>query len=153
MVKEIESGRGPERAVAVTRLLTARVGPKDAELRTQVLGALLDFAPFAEDEWVADEVLASVARLGVLDGPLHPLMQTGLKSTDPERRATAAFNSRDIDAFLEAVCDALRKGLGAGSAFVYELGPAADLTVLTGVPSQVLESIHSFAASEDLLDV
>lgn len=68
------------------------------------------------------------------------------------RLSQLALTIADVDAFLEAACDALKSGLGVSHAFVYEVGPAADLTVLTGVPSRVLTSVPSFAASEELLE-
>jgi outer membrane protein assembly factor BamB len=52
--------------------------------------ALLTFAPFADDEAVAEEVRAALAALAVRDGKPEPAVVAALTDTAPAKRAAAA---------------------------------------------------------------
>ena len=84
LIKKIESTLGPEQPIAVARLLAAR----------QVAGAievLLNYLPYVNDEWVEEEVLASLGDLTVRGSKIDPLLEKGLKDDLVGRRAAAIY--------------------------------------------------------------
>src|SRR5262245_5525557 len=68
--------------VAAARLLALRK-PAGA------LEVLMNFMPFADNERVADEVRATLAKLGVRDGKVDTVLRAALTDKHPVRRATA----------------------------------------------------------------
>jgi HEAT repeat protein len=83
-ISKIERGPGPMLPVAAARVLAQRNPPGAIE-------ALFNYVPFAEDEWVEEEVLISLAGLGVRQDRVDPLLQTALKDARPWRRAAGAY--------------------------------------------------------------
>ncbi len=77
--------------MAAARLLSLRTAPKSVALHEKTLKALLSYLPSCDDEYAEDEVLACVARLGLKEGKLDPILAAALKDKDADRRATAAF--------------------------------------------------------------
>jgi hypothetical protein len=82
-LKTLEAKSPAVLASATVRLLKVRV-PAGA------VTALLDFAPYAPDEYVAEELLDAVYTLGVRKGKLDPALDAALKDAQPARRAIAA---------------------------------------------------------------
>jgi HEAT repeat protein len=83
-ISKIERGPGPMLPVSAARVL-ARRNPPGA------LAALLNYVPFAEDEWVEEEVLMTLASLGVRQDKVDPLLESALKDSQPWRRAAVAY--------------------------------------------------------------
>jgi HEAT repeat protein len=88
-LEKIEVGAGPERPAAAARLLAARrfEGPARAREAVEVL---LDYTPFAGDEWLEEEVLRAAGALAARQGQLD-LLAAALKDRRPERRAAAGY--------------------------------------------------------------
>ncbi|HYT93770.1 MAG TPA: HEAT repeat domain-containing protein, partial [Gemmataceae bacterium] len=82
-IKKIEGGPGPEQPAAAARLLVLRQ-PKEA------VEVLLDYIPFADEEWLADEILNALGILAQRQGKMDYLLAT-LKDPQPERRGVAAY--------------------------------------------------------------
>jgi HEAT repeat protein len=70
-------------SAACVRLLRARK-------LDNVVGAILEFAPYAPDESVAEEILDAVYALGYRKGKLDPALDAALKDEQRSRRAIAA---------------------------------------------------------------
>jgi HEAT repeat protein len=68
--------------VAAARLLALRK-PAGA------VAVLLDYMPFADNERVADEIRATLAKIGLRDGKAEPTLRAALTDKHPVRRATA----------------------------------------------------------------
>jgi HEAT repeat protein len=83
-LEEIERGPGNSLPMAAVRLL-ARRAPAGA------VEALLNYAPFADDEYVEDEVLAALAALGLRGGKAAPPLAAALADAQAARRAAAAY--------------------------------------------------------------
>jgi HEAT repeat protein len=83
-LQKIENGDGPELAVAAARLLVIRQPAGAVEV-------LLDYLPGVQDEWVKDEVLASLGALAVRHDSVNPVLMAALQADAPGRRATAAY--------------------------------------------------------------
>jgi HEAT repeat protein len=83
-LEEIERGPGSALPAAAVRLL-ARRRPAGA------LEVLLTYAPFADDEFVEDEVLAALAALGLRGGKAAPPLTDALADAQAPRRAAAAY--------------------------------------------------------------
>jgi HEAT repeat protein len=99
MIEEKEPRAGL--AAAALRLVALRKSAGAAAV-------LLSYAPFAEDEVVAGDLLTTLTVLAVRDGNPHPIVLNALKDEQPLRRALAA----------EALC---RAGVGAKRADVEQL--------------------------------
>jgi HEAT repeat protein len=69
--------------VAVVRLLALRKPPGAVE-------ALLEYLPFADDQHVADEIVAALTEVGLPGGVPHPALVKALQDPIPVRRATVA---------------------------------------------------------------
>jgi HEAT repeat protein len=74
----------PAHAAAAARLIRARA-PVGA------VGVLLAYVPDAADEAVEDEVLLTLAVLGVVEGRVAPSLVEAIKDPEPARRAAAAL--------------------------------------------------------------
>jgi HEAT repeat protein len=83
-VSKIERGPGPMLPVAAARVLATSNSPGAIE-------TLLDYVPFAEDEWVQEEVLLALAGVGVRQGKVDATLRAGLKDKQPWRRAAVAY--------------------------------------------------------------
>jgi HEAT repeat protein len=83
-VSQIERGPGASLTTAAVRALV-RLNPSGA------LPALLNYFPFADDEWVEDEVLTGVGRLGARQGRIDPILYATLRDLSARGRAAAAF--------------------------------------------------------------
>lgn len=84
IMKKIDSSSGPELPVSAARLLASRNTPGAIE-------ALLNFLPYANDEWVEEEVLGSVGQLTIKGDKIDPLLSEALKDKFAERRAAAVY--------------------------------------------------------------
>jgi HEAT repeat protein len=80
-----EIGAGPDPALegAAVRALV-RQAPAEA------VAALLDYYPFAAEDWVEDEVLTALGTLGVRAGKVDAALLAALKDPLPARRGAAA---------------------------------------------------------------
>jgi hypothetical protein len=83
-LEQIERGPGSSLPLAAVRLL-ARRRPAGA------LEALLTYVPFADDEFVEDEVLAALVALGPRGGKAAPPLAAALADAQAPRRAAAAY--------------------------------------------------------------
>jgi hypothetical protein len=85
-LEEIERQQGTAATLppAAARLLAAR-RPAGA------IEALLNYLPFNEDEWVEEEVLDAMRRLGLSQGKADPALIQALVSPVATRRSAAAF--------------------------------------------------------------
>ncbi|HZT82897.1 MAG TPA: HEAT repeat domain-containing protein, partial [Gemmataceae bacterium] len=117
-LKQIESGVSSSFVAAAARVLAARKPDGAVE-------ALLGYAPFAEDDTVAEAVRNGVAALAVRDGKPEPAVVQALADKAPARRAAAAFALSRVESQRPAVrkllkdADAtvrLRAGLGLAAA-------------------------------------
>jgi len=88
-IDEIRRGPGPALSAAVVRLL-ARPPVKDHDTATAVR-TLLQFVPFADDEWVEEEALTSLCLLSVQRTEIDPLLAAALTDPFPARRGAAAY--------------------------------------------------------------
>ena len=88
-LKRIESGSRLEVSAAAARLLAARPfkQPQDARAAVKVL---LDYLPFAADDWLEEEVLKAIGVLAERHGQMD-LLVTACKSQLPEWRAGAGY--------------------------------------------------------------
>jgi HEAT repeat protein len=84
ILRKIESGQGPEHPAAAARLLAARGAPGAVE-------ALFNYLPYVTDEWIEEEVMASLGALTVQPGKMDPVLSEFLKDTLAGRRAAAAY--------------------------------------------------------------
>jgi hypothetical protein len=80
----IEGGEAAALTAAAVRLLAVRKPLRAAEV-------LLAYLPFAADEAIEEEALATLGVLGVRDGKTDPLLPRALKDPEPARRAAAAL--------------------------------------------------------------
>ncbi len=83
-IKAIARGPGPALPAAAARVLAQRRPPG-------AVAALLNYLPFIDDDWLMDEVLASLGALAVSPGKVDPLVVAALKDSLPVRRAGAAY--------------------------------------------------------------
>jgi len=83
-IRAIAHGPGPVLPAAAVRLLRHRK-PEGA------CGVLLGYVPFVDNEAVEEEVLLALQALGVRDGKADPVLLSGLRGQDPERRSAAAL--------------------------------------------------------------
>ncbi len=83
-IEKIERVSGPEVEAAAARML-AHHNPKGT------LEVLLNYYSFAADEWVKDEVLASLGKAGIQKGKVDPFLLTALQSQKTDQRAAVAF--------------------------------------------------------------
>jgi HEAT repeat protein len=83
LIKTIEA-MGPEVPVAAVRILAHRQAPGAVE-------ALLGYLSSADDDWIEEEVLASLARLTVWHGKVDPRLLQALDDREPGSRAAAAY--------------------------------------------------------------
>ncbi len=83
-LEEIDRGPGSALAVAAVRLLALRQ-PSGA------VQSLLTYLPFADDEWVEDEILTALNTLGVQQGTVDAALVTAVRDPQPVRRAAAAL--------------------------------------------------------------
>jgi HEAT repeat protein/outer membrane protein assembly factor BamB len=82
-IEEIENGPGPQLPMAAARLLAARK-PAGA------IPVLLAYVPFAEDDQVEEEILATLLALVPPKGPLDAALTSALGDAAPTRRGAAA---------------------------------------------------------------
>jgi hypothetical protein len=82
-LKALEAKSPAALASAAVRLIKVRA-PAGA------VAGLLEFAPHAPDEFVADEILDAVYTLGVRQGKVDAALDAALKDAQPARRAIAA---------------------------------------------------------------
>jgi HEAT repeat protein len=83
-IRKIETGPGPELPAAAARLLSLRRPPEGVEV-------LVNYLPFADDEGVREEVLASLGVLGIGQGKVDPRLVACLRATAADRRAAAVY--------------------------------------------------------------
>lgn len=83
-VAVIEGGAEVTLAQAAARLLAARQPAGAAAV-------IVAYLPLASDEAVAEELLATLARVGVRDGQVDPAVAAALDDAAPVRRAAAAW--------------------------------------------------------------
>jgi HEAT repeat protein len=83
-LEEIERGPGSALPVAAARLLALRK-PAGA------IESLLLYLPFADDDWVEEEVLTTLNTLSVQQGAVDPALLRALHDPHPARRAAAAL--------------------------------------------------------------
>ncbi len=83
-ISKIERGPGPMLPVAAARVLALRHPPGAIE-------TLLNYVPFAEDEWVEEEVLSVIADLGLREDRVDPVLAAGLKDAQAWRRGAVAY--------------------------------------------------------------
>jgi hypothetical protein len=83
-LQEIERGPGAALPVAAARLLALRRPAGATE-------ALLGYLPFADDDWVEEEVLAALASLTARPETARPALVAALLDPQPARRAAAAY--------------------------------------------------------------
>jgi HEAT repeat protein len=83
-LNSIEKGPGPELPAAAARLLAVKQ-PKGATL------ALLKYLPYADDEWLEDEVFTCLGQVALRDGKVDPAITAALKDKLPARRGAAAY--------------------------------------------------------------
>jgi HEAT repeat protein len=81
---KIEGGPGPELPAAAARLLV-HCHPQGA------VEALLKYLPYADDEWLEEEVFACLGKLALHNGEVDPVVLAALKDRLPARRGTAAY--------------------------------------------------------------
>jgi HEAT repeat protein len=79
---EISGATDPAVLAAAVRSLARSKPP-------ETLAVLLEFFPFAGEEWVEEDVLLALGELGVRGGKPDPLLQAALKDPLPARRAAA----------------------------------------------------------------
>lgn len=109
VMKKIEGMMGPEQPTAAARLLVARNVPGSAE-------ALLNFLPYANEEFVEEEVLGSLSSLAVRGGKIDPAVAAALKDKLAARRGAAVFAlGRNGDLAQRAL---VRQFLADGDPFV-----------------------------------
>jgi HEAT repeat protein len=82
-LQDIQSRAFVARARTMARLLAVRQ-PDDA------VAVLLNYLPFADDEALEEELLATLGVVGVHDGKVDPLLTAALQDKTPVRRAAAA---------------------------------------------------------------
>jgi HEAT repeat protein len=82
-LKALEAKSPAALASAAVRLLKARPTP-------DVVAVLLDFAPYAPDDFVAEDLLDAAYTLGVKGNKLDPALDGALNDAHPARRAIAA---------------------------------------------------------------
>ena len=80
----VQKHSSPAVTAAAVRLLQFR-NPAGA------CAALLEFAPFAADELVADEVLDTLATIGLVNKKVEPALETALRDAHATRRQLAAL--------------------------------------------------------------
>jgi hypothetical protein len=120
-IKALEAKSPAVLASAGVRLVKVRAP-------TGAVAALLEFAPHAQDEFVAEEILDAVYTLGAAKGKLDAALDTALKDAQPARRAIAAvllgrfgndgqrmfvvalLNDKDTEVRLRAAQGLLAKG-------------------------------------------
>jgi HEAT repeat protein len=136
-IRKIETGPGPELPVAAARLLTFRQPP-------EAIDVLLNYLPFADDEGVAEEILASLGVLGVRQGKVDPRLRTCIRAASADRRAAGVYILAQAGGLAErgavrrALADpdpTVRMGAAAGLVGKATLGTlkdnlAADETIL-----------------------
>jgi HEAT repeat protein len=83
-IQHIEQSSGPDLPVAVARLLALRQ-PKDA------VEVLLNYLPYADDNWVEEEILGSLSVLSQRGGKVDPVLLATVKDPLAERRAAAVY--------------------------------------------------------------
>jgi HEAT repeat protein len=117
-IAQIERGTDFGLVVAAARLLALHQLSGAAEV-------LFDYLPGVEDEWIREELLASVGVLTVRQGSPAPVLMAALQASGPDRRAAAAYilgqrggvNARATVRQLLADADAsVRRAAAAGLA-------------------------------------
>lgn len=83
-LREIESSPATSQTLAAARLLAARQPAGAVEV-------VLKFLPFADDEIVEDELMVTLAAVGLRDGKAEPLVMEALRDKVPLRRSAAAL--------------------------------------------------------------
>jgi HEAT repeat protein len=83
-LSDIEQGPGATVPAAAVRLLAQRKPAGAVE-------GLLRFVPFADDEWVEEEVHKALVTVGLGGGKAHPALVAALADPAPARRRAAAF--------------------------------------------------------------
>jgi hypothetical protein len=83
-LERIERGPGPMLMEAAARLLALR-RPPGAE------AALLEYAPYADDDRVEEALVLALAAVSLRDGKAAPEILEAARSSAPARRAAAAF--------------------------------------------------------------
>ncbi len=80
---EIKEAPDPAVLAAAVRRLAQRKPP-------EALSILIEFFPFAGEDWVEEEMLLALGSLGFQNGQPVPLLQTALRDALPARRGAAA---------------------------------------------------------------
>ncbi len=83
-IEAIQSKINPALTVAVIRVLCVKGPPETVK-------TLLEYLPDAESEAITEEVLTTLAVLGVKENKVDPLLVDALKDKQPARRAAAAL--------------------------------------------------------------
>ena len=84
LIKRIETALGPEQPIAVARLLAARQVPG-------AIDTLLHYLPYANDDWMEEEILTSLGDLTIRGPKVDPLLLKGLKDSFAGRRGAAVY--------------------------------------------------------------
>jgi HEAT repeat protein len=83
-IKKIEGGPGPGLPAAAARLLVNRNPPGSVKV-------LLNYLPYAEDDWLEEEVLSCIGQLALRDGKVDPVLTAALTDKVAPRRGAAAY--------------------------------------------------------------
>jgi HEAT repeat protein len=83
LARALESGSDTALTIAAARVLAARKPAGAAR-------ALLAYLPLAAEEYVQDELMNSLAKVGIQDGKVKEVLAAALKDRDPLRRMAAA---------------------------------------------------------------
>jgi HEAT repeat protein len=83
-IQKIEGGPGPGLPAAAARLLVNRNPPG-------AVGVLLNYLPYAEDDWLEEEVLTCIGQLALRDGKVDPVLTAAITDKLAPRRAAAAY--------------------------------------------------------------
>jgi HEAT repeat protein len=83
-IDKIEKGPGPALPAAAAHLLVKK---KPAGS----VGVLLNYLPYADDEWLEEEVLGCLGELAIQDGKVDPVLKAAVKDRAGARRGAAAY--------------------------------------------------------------
>lgn len=89
-LEEIKKGPGPALPIAAVRLL-AKLPTEKSASPAAAIRTLLDYAPFADDESVEEEVFNSLTLLSAREAKIDPLLPQALEDPMPSRRSAAAL--------------------------------------------------------------
>lgn len=161
LMKKIEGTMGPEQPIAAAHILAARNTAGAVEV-------LLNFLPYANDEFVEEEVLNSLGSLAVRGSKIDPALSDALKDKMAARRGAAVYalgrraelEQRDMvrqflgdpDAFVQTRASLSLTGKRAPQAFKDNLAADEKLIVSQGMKtdeSSLLEFLKKRTLSRD----